>query len=148
MRYYIGTVQNGVKYNNTPLLMFSWRSTPSNVVSLHDQLAANTLAYRQGRPARVESAVREVYSTVKSAVGAYSLVNSPSVFVFNTAHYQSSQYLPRPSSDSVLSNLSADERDEVLAKVRDLFVNNDGLESHVDGTCIKLVWRLPENSTS
>lgn len=127
--------------------MFSWRSNTSNAVSFRDQLAANTLAYRQGRQTRVEAATREVYSLVKSAASAYSLVNSSTVFVFNTAYYQSNQYLPRPPVDSVLSNLSVDERDEVLTKVRDLFVNNDGLECHVDGTCIKVIWTLPENST-
>jgi hypothetical protein len=122
--------------------MFGWRSNvpqpaPAPELSLHDTLVQNTLAYRNNSATRIEDAAQETYRIVKNAVLAHSKKNLTTMYTLNTVN-------DKASSCPLLAQLAANERDHALVTVRDRLVNVDKVECHIDGTVIKILWRLPE----
>ena len=119
--------------------MFGWRNNTSNIVTstntsnvnstnLHDRLVANTAAYRRGRKTRVEEETKRVYAQLKDLALAFSKNNNTTIFYHNP----------------VFDNLCIYERFEALENIRTLFLNNDGVECYIDGTTVKIIWRMPD----
>jgi hypothetical protein len=126
--------------------MFSWRSTPQPAlapVSLHDTLVRNTMNYRTQLPEHIKKVADTTYPVIRDAVIKHSCNNANNLFIFSTGVYIHGQGPDTELPD--LANLTYEERDKVLEHVKERFVA-EGVECHVDGTCIKIIWRLPENT--
>jgi hypothetical protein len=116
--------------------MFHWRTpapTPAPQPTFHDILVKNTLAYQQGSAARIDQAALATYKIVKDALLDFSTKSLTTVFALNTVH----------GGATPLGLLAANERDHALVKVQNILIEEDKLECHIDGTCIKVIWRLP-----